>query len=300
MVKKALLIGINYVGIAGATLQGCINDVQNMKAVLIANYGYTEGDIILLSDEQTNSLLKPTAQNIVGWLSALVRYSPYCEEIWIHYSGHGSRIRDTNGDEISGLDSVIVPLDFQRVGVIPDDYIYKVISASTCPTYCFFDSCNSGTVCDLQYSYEYISGNRFAVTKNNKNAAKNSRIYMISGSKDNQTSADIYDTDNNQYRGAFTDELLSAMEAAGYTGSLMNIYKDTCVRLAARGYSQKPILSCSAVNPVATLKKVAVSKVLRLIRGSTAAAAAAAPTRGALRSVTAPAPQKKKFGMLFV
>ena len=119
MVKKALLVGINYYSVPGATLNGCINDITNMKNTLITNYGYTENDIVMLRDDSPQ-YRQPTAQNIVGWLNALIAISSQCEEVWFHYSGHGSSIRDTNGDERTGLDSVIVPLDFQSVGVIVD------------------------------------------------------------------------------------------------------------------------------------------------------------------------------------
>jgi hypothetical protein len=259
MVKKALLIGINYYSTPSARLNGCINDIVGMKNTLIQNYGYTEKDIIVLRDDINDASRLPTAANIMGYLSALVYYSGSYEEIWVHYSGHGSRIRDTSGDEKSGLDSVIVPANFASVGVITDDYIYNILKNSKTRTVALFDSCNSGTVCDLQWSFEYVGGSSFSRSQNNNLAISNKNIFMISGSKDTQTSADIYDTVDKQYEGAFTNEFLNALKKYNYSGSIFDIYKQTCNNLSAARYSQKPIFSSSSQTPAYLFKKIAAT-----------------------------------------
>ena len=58
--KKALLIGINYVG-TQYQLNGCINDVSSMRAKLSADFGFT--DISSLTDETD---VKPTRDNILS------------------------------------------------------------------------------------------------------------------------------------------------------------------------------------------------------------------------------------------
>jgi hypothetical protein len=35
------------------------------------------------------------------------------------------QVRDLNGDEISGFDSVLVPMDFQSSGIIVDDILFS-------------------------------------------------------------------------------------------------------------------------------------------------------------------------------
>lgn len=250
MVKKALLVGINYYNVPGARLNGCINDITNMKNTLIANYGYNENDIIMLRDD-SNAYRQPTARNIVGWLYALMMVSRQCEEVWFHYSGHGSRIRDTNGDEQSGLDSVIIPVDFQRSGIITDDLILRIINYSKCRTMLLFDSCNSGSMCDLKWNFDYnkeinTSLDIYTRSQINNFSILNPNIYCFSGCKDTQTSADIYDTVDKQYEGAFTDCFLLALKANNYSAPLLKLYKDTCDFLSLRGYSQKPQLSTSS------------------------------------------------------
>lgn len=292
MVKKALLIGINYYSVPSARLNGCINDITNMKNTLITNYGYTENNITVLRDDINNRLTMPTATNILNCLMSLIYNSAKCEEIWIHYSGHGGQIRDKNGDEASGLDSVIVPVDFMSVGVIPDDYIYNIVRMSRTRTIMLFDSCNSGTVCDLIWNFEYLSGTSFSRTKNNNLAIANQNIFMISGSKDTQTSADIYDNEDNQYEGAFTNEFLRALKTYNYTASIFDVYKTTCNNLLTNGYSQKPILSTSSATPVCLLKKtlpVAVAMTTIMSSGKVSS------TKPVLPSTNSPTPSKSIF-----
>ena len=47
--KRALLVGINYIGTDNA-LNGCINDIDNMRDILKSEYGYKDADIIMISD----------------------------------------------------------------------------------------------------------------------------------------------------------------------------------------------------------------------------------------------------------
>jgi hypothetical protein len=45
------------------------------------------------------------------------------DALFVHYSGHGGNVRDTNGDEADGYDETLVPLDYERAGQIIDDLI---------------------------------------------------------------------------------------------------------------------------------------------------------------------------------
>ena len=102
MSKFALLIGINYKGTSNE-LNGCINDVMNMRDVLIKHFGYLAENIVVMTEDQPNNL-KPTALNIMNQFGSLIikAHHKQAKEIWFHYSGHGSYIDDTNGDELDG------------------------------------------------------------------------------------------------------------------------------------------------------------------------------------------------------
>lgn len=247
--KKALLIGINYIQ-TNISLNGCIEDVVSMNTMLKDVYKYDQ--VTILRDDITNSpTTQPTRNNIITALTQLIVDSVNCSEIWIHYSGHGTRVRDVNGDEVSGLDSVLVPIDYMTAGLIVDDVLYTIIQHSKCKTIILMDSCNSGTVIDLPWSYTIVTSNSYRRSLNNRYNLLNSQIYMFSGCKDNQTSADTFSIQLGKYVGAFTFAFLTCLKNANYNISLLRLYRDICVFLSKNRYSQIPMYSSSSSNPLA-------------------------------------------------
>ena len=67
-----------------------------------------------------------TKANIVAAYQNIVRQSRAGDAIFLHYSGHGTKVRDLNGDEDDGYDEALVPLDFKRAGMILDDDLYDI------------------------------------------------------------------------------------------------------------------------------------------------------------------------------
>jgi uncharacterized caspase-like protein len=67
----------------------------------------------------------------------------------ITFSGHGTYVPDTNGDEIDGLDEALCPYDLQTGGAaLIDDEINTLFSARQGGVRLLLisDSCHSGTV----------------------------------------------------------------------------------------------------------------------------------------------------------
>ena len=83
-VKRALLIGINYVGQEGE-LSGCHNDVWNIKEYLMDVHGFEEENMIILMDDGDHDL--PTKENILSAYSFLVENSSEGDAVFCHYSG---------------------------------------------------------------------------------------------------------------------------------------------------------------------------------------------------------------------
>ena len=192
--KRALLIGCNYNNSA-YQLNGCINDVNNIKS-MIKNIGFN--NINVLTDETDTP---PNKINILTELTNLLNNSNSNDLLFFSYSGHGSQVVDRNGDETDGLDEVMVPSDFN---VITDDELKTVIQTYLKPNvtlFALFDCCNSGTVLDLKYQY-LDSLNYDNYTENNKAIDTIGNVIMISGCTDNQTSADAFI--NNTSQGAMT------------------------------------------------------------------------------------------------
>jgi len=192
--RQALLIGCNYNNSA-YKLNGCINDVNNIKSV-IKNIGFN--NITVLTDETDKP---PNKINILTELTRLLSNSNNNDLLFFSYSGHGSQVLDKNGDETDNRDEVIIPLDFN---VITDDELKSVIQTYLKPNvtlFALFDCCNSGTVLDLKYQY-LNSLNYDNYTENNKATDTPGNVIMISGCTDNQTSADAFI--NNTSQGAMT------------------------------------------------------------------------------------------------
>ena len=200
--KNALLIGINYVG-TNNELNGCINDIEYIKERISKN-GFN--NINILTD---NTNIKPTKINILNAFKSLLTNSQSGDLLFFAYSGHGSYDIDKNGDETTGYDQMIVPLDLD---CILDDDLKSIIQTNLktgVTLFAMFDSCFSGSVLDLRYQY-MDSLNYDNYTENNKELETNGDIFMISGCSDYQTSADTFI--NNKANGAMTWSLLESLK----------------------------------------------------------------------------------------
>lgn len=234
--KFALLVGINYKG-SSYQLNGCINDVLNVKGLLENNYGYT--NIVVLTDD-TNK--KPTKQNIINEFTNMLKNSISGDCLFFHYSGHGSYTFDQSGDEKDRRDETIVTIDYLD---ITDDEFRSILIKNLKPgvkLFALFDSCHSGTVMDLRYNY-LDSQNLNNLTTNGKIPETVSQVQMISGCLDNQTSADApFMVDGKvNYQGAMTNAFLASLQPNILLRSLIETMR---VTLKNSKFSQIPQLSC--------------------------------------------------------
>jgi hypothetical protein len=241
MSKIALCIGLNYNG-TSAQLNGCINDAHNIRKVLLDEYKYDS--VTLLTDETEK---KPTYANIINALYTLVieTRNKKVDTVMVTYSGHGSYMRDNSGDEKDGRDELLVPLDYEKKGMISDDILSSVFNYFLPETkvIVLFDCCHSGSLLDLKYNYD---------AKTDKHYMENSRsnltntILMISGCMDNQTSADAYNLENQRkYSGAMTSSFLSSLKNANYNINCLELVRSMSQYLKEKGFEQLPQMSSS-------------------------------------------------------
>lgn len=252
--KKAVLVGINYESNPNARLYGCINDINNMGDLLVDAFGYRTENITKLRDDAQHASLLPTRANILTRLAQLVRDSANCEEIWFHYSGHGAQIYDRNGDERDGLDEIIVPVDYATNGIIIDDEIFNILRFSRCRTILLFDSCNSGTVCDLQWHFDYINNTQMRVLNTSRSLA-NPNIICYSGARDNQWAADAYSRDQRQAVGAFTHAFIACLRANNINVDALRLHIDVCAFLQRVGFPQVSTMSTSSAYPTIVFRR---------------------------------------------
>lgn len=149
--RRAVLIGINYEGQQGQ-LSGCHNDARNIKKYLIQKQGFKESDMLILMDDGRHHT--PTRRNILDAFDRVVEYSEPGDVVFIHYSGHGGRVRDESGDEADGYDETLIPVDFKKSGHILDDDLYQRLvkkMSKGVTVSVLMDCCHSGTALDLPY-----------------------------------------------------------------------------------------------------------------------------------------------------
>lgn len=107
-----------------------------------------------MTEEEKNPYRIPTKQNIRTAMRWLAQDCQPGDSLVFHYSGHGSRQKDYNKDELDGFDETICPLDHETEGPIIDDEINATIVRPLprgAKLHAIIDSCYSGTVLDLPF-----------------------------------------------------------------------------------------------------------------------------------------------------
>ncbi len=139
MKKNALCIGINNYPGTQMDLAGCVNDANDWAAELSAR-GFTVSKLL---DAQA------TKAAMLAGLKSLIEAAVSGDLAVITFSGHGTYVPDTNGDEVDGLDEALCPYDIQTNGAaLTDDEIHALFAARKpgVRLVLIADSCHSGTV----------------------------------------------------------------------------------------------------------------------------------------------------------
>lgn len=250
-IKKGLLIGINYTGTQNK-LNGCINDTENMKQLLCGSNLFKDTQLTVMTDNQTG-LLYPSKENILKQLTELVNFSNTNNTKEVHlflfYSGHGSYLKDANGDEPDGQDEALCPIDCMTNGYIVDDQIKNIFInklGSNVTLFTIIDACHSGSVLDLKYTYNCDIKNTY--TTQGVVTDTKCNVIMISGCRDNQTSADTFVSA--EYQGALTASFINTYNP---TVNTINLIQGMRKWLQNGKYTQVPQLSSGKLVNVNTM-----------------------------------------------
>ena len=244
--KKAILIGCNYVN-TPYQLYGCINDITTMSNILKKYFNYTDSEIIIMTDDlPKSSNIYPSKINILNTLKNVFLSTD--EHIYIHYSGHGSNIFDRNNDELDRYDECLIPADYNNRNIIVDDdlYLLFVYVKASCQVFISLDCCMSGTLCDLNYCFNYNKTTKKfnTINTNKKNIYETKNIVSLSAVQDNQSALDVYA--NGKAQGAFTMALNNVLNKYGCNLSLTTFFTYVYNNLIENGYSSMtPLISSS-------------------------------------------------------
>lgn len=242
--RRALLIGINYTATPQYALRGCIRDVERVRAFLTGPLvGMAPDRVRVLTDAAGPAPVTRAA--IMGALHLLCQqaWTERLEGVVLQFSGHGTRVADRTGDEDDGMDECLVTSDLT---VIDDDFLSAVIRRfpPTCKVFGLFDECHSGTICDMPYTLDTAR----RTTTYRPHYLNPQRplppVAILSGCRDDGTSAESLDPRTNEVAGALTTAFLELVVAEGRR-DLPRLAEMCRERLAARGFAQVPILSAS-------------------------------------------------------
>jgi hypothetical protein len=275
--KYAVLIGINIYEEPGNDLAGCVNDVESIYEILTGLYAFDPANIRVLTDERA------TRTAIIEAMHWLVDNRVAGDELFLHYSGHGSQVVDWDGDELSdGLDEILVPYDNTWDNPLSDDIIHSIFKGLHPEAYLTFvcDSCHSGTMTrgvtrmnNLENTQEStkaklpvdlgqgvterflgppiditLRSNKKDLTRvhlgmKEKDIAGEQRHVLLSGCRDEEYSSDAFI--NDRWQGALTAALSIALRDDPYR-SWIEVHRDVVALLKGAAFEQNPRLSGDA------------------------------------------------------
>ncbi|MBL8325020.1 MAG: caspase family protein [Rubrivivax sp.] len=139
MAKSALCIGINNYPGTDLDLGGCVNDAHDWAA-LLGGRGFRVTS--LLDAAATKAAMAEGMRRLIGEAAK-------GDLVVITFSGHGTFVPDTSGDEPDRQDEGLCPYDIQQGGgALIDDEIHRLFAARKpgVKLVLISDSCHSGTV----------------------------------------------------------------------------------------------------------------------------------------------------------
>ena len=121
-------------------LNGCVNDANLYKKLLVEKYGVPEENILMLLDKDA------TETNFIAALKWLLEKAQPGDTVFISFSGHGAQYPvDDQPEEEDGLEEVLVLYDT----MVTDDFIgelNKLLVDTGRNTVFVMDSCYSGGI----------------------------------------------------------------------------------------------------------------------------------------------------------
>ena len=237
--NRALLIGINYDEdrYKDDDLNGCVNDLNNLKKFLKEEGGFKDEDIVtLVNNEATKDAIEMEILNL-----SYFSFTNPGSNVWFSYSGHGTRFIIDH----SKTTEVLCPSDYLHKGVISDSWLKtNFVNSLHKDTNAFvlMDCCNSGSNLNLPFRYDIIDRISIHDTGYSKlQISKLANIVKISGCEDTQTSADYFDRNDNEFQGALTNNFLDIFENTDK--NILDSYLNVTMRLKQEGFTQRPVLS---------------------------------------------------------
>ena len=249
-------MGINKYATPGNNLRGCVADVQDMYNLLTNVYHLKQKNIRVLTDQRA------TKNAIISNLQWLIDSSSKNDEAIYYHSGHGTQIRDVNGDELTDqLDECLVTYDFNWHDALTDDVIHNLFKKLKRGAFLSMvcDTCHSGSMTrgfahpgynrtpktiTPPFDIQCRMDDRLSVNHMGRSDKKpdTQRHILLSGCQDNQFSQEALI--GGQIRGALTYFLTSHLRS-NRGSNWAQLHLAVCKALNKNGYTQRPNLAGS-------------------------------------------------------
>ena len=242
--KYAVVVGLNYPG-TSAELRGCVNDAVDWTTLLHAEHYEV---VALLNDAGTK-------EAILDQLREFTERLDWGDQLTFTFSGHGTWLPDTSGDEPDARDEALCAADLWEGGLITDDELDLIFSERAFGSHVLMlsDSCHSGSVsrfANLGTSAQkrFLHPAVFGEAEVNAHEPPVGRGVMrppsvsslVSGCADNEYSYDAYI--RGRYNGAFTRAALDTYQREIQLGNWHEAIREI---LPSDYYPQTPQLTTS-------------------------------------------------------
>ncbi|UCE06589.1 MAG: caspase family protein [bacterium] len=234
--KKAICVGINKYPGLGDDLKGCVNDANDWANLLQLNGFETK---VILDGHATRN-------NLLSELENLITAARSEDVIVFTYSGHGTNVLDTSGDESDEYDEALYVYD----GIILDDELRKVIQKVKVGVHLIVisDSCFSGTVTRIASAGNprYVKTDEIpanAKLKKRLLSEEDMVEILLSGCDEDEYSYDDYI--NGRWNGVFS---ANAIKIIRDRLTYNEFHEAVCKILPSDQYPQSPQLEGSTEN----------------------------------------------------
>jgi len=244
-------------------LDGCVNDAQSMRDMVISRYGFKPENITELYDSTA------TRANIIAALKKLIAESQEGDIVFLFYAGHGSQVRNSKSKEKDQFDESIVPSDvaFGEKDIRDKElsgYLNQLLDKKITFTG-IYDCCHSGSIGRGFINEPPKTRNMGAEEFDVADATDNPRpegkgALLISAAQDFEFAKEQKDENGNSH-GAFTLALLKALNSLGTNASVQDIFASVRAIMKYYGKTQEPVLAGSAERQKGTLFGLAKDKV---------------------------------------
>ncbi|MFI5908833.1 caspase domain-containing protein [Dactylosporangium sp. NPDC051541] len=245
--KLALCIGINDYPGTENDLAGCRNDAEDWAATLIARGFDTR---CLLDSAATGTAIRAAIQSLLTTATA-------GDAVVITYSGHGTWVPDTSGDEPDHRDEALCPHDIAENGPLLDDDLHTLFAQARegVRTVLISDSCHSGTLTRPHHPIgDHPTRPRFLPpatflskhptgARSSSPAGSRPTALLLAGCTDTEYSYDA--TFNTRPNGAFTYVALATLATLPPTATYRTWLEAIRATLPSQDYPQTPTLSAT-------------------------------------------------------